>query len=249
LWNIRHCLRKAGLNAFNDIKECTKFYDFKSIINFFMEVEPDVTNKKLLDIAKYDNYQMLMLTDKKDICASFKDYSVKHLLIDDINTLLTRKEKYNKIYDQICEGGNTFEVIVYKHLLETVVVRLGIAFQRWKIILEKMCDSAKEKNDPYMKAVYCVDKLLTNLQEMIMLYVKHIVNLIKLSFTLEDVSIFNDNCKVIPNIYDNCKYKLIYECIIADDFLLHVRHDPTIIGQNDNDTLKKIELLCVNKSL
>lgn len=239
LWYIRYCLKQTGLNLFSDInKKYTSFYEIITLIKFFNEINPSVVDKSLIRLLKYDCYQSLILTDKIKPCASFKEYSLKHNLSVHIDKLVNEKTQYESMYKTICKE-KSIENFIYDNLVSTPIVKLGIVFQRWKIVLEQMCSKSKDKDDLYMKNVYLVDKFLIMLQEMILLGVKIHVDVLKYTFMTCDIETYEANKTNFSMIYDNDMYKSIFIEIENSDRLVEPVNDP----ENINDDL--IKLICL----
>lgn len=217
LWYIRYCLKKVGLTAFDNIDNnvYSSYYEIKQLIIFFSEIDKQIVNQKLLDLTQYKSYQELMLTDKTNLCASFKKYIIKHNLAKDVDLLILEKKKYDEIYFNITSGIK-LEQFIYYELLTTRLVKLGIAFQRWKIILEKMCEYKNNEDDTYLKNIYLIDKFLEILQEMILHEIKTYINKIKKMFGCEI------NCSNKKNII----YEAIFDVLEKSDILIEKVYKP-----------------------
>lgn len=238
LWYIRHCIGKCGLNLFMHNK-CQKytFFETISLIKFFCEINKNIVDESLLNILKYDSYQSLMLTDKTKLCSSFKEYKLKHNIDCAIQKLINEKDKYNKIYEELC-CNKSIESFIYEQLLLTPIVKIGIMFQRWKIVLEKMGDYMEDKDDTYMKKMYLVDKFLTNVQEMILLCVKIHVDLLKYTFMTNDIETYKINKINFNDMFQNSTYSLIYQNINSCDILINKIIDPENISDEYITLLK-----------
>lgn len=236
LWYIRYCLKHTGLNLFVDMnKKYTSFHEIITLINFFNEINPIIVDQSLIEILKYDCYQSLMLTDKIKPCSSFKDYTIRHNLSNSINKLVNEKTRYEEIHKKICKE-KSIETFIYDTLICTPIAKLGIAFQRWKIVLEQMCSTSKDKDDMYMRNVYIVDKFLILIQEMILLGVKIYVDKLKYTFMMCDVETYESNKIFDSNIYSDSVYLNIFEEIEQSCRLVEQVIDP----ENINDDLIKL---------
>jgi hypothetical protein len=234
LWYIRYCLKITGLNLFNSTHyNYTSFYEVTTLIRFFNEVKPNIVDSSLIDLLTYENYQMLMLTDKVKPCASFSIYSYMHNLNEHIDKLVTEKQRFDKIFESLFKSTQ-LESFVYSDLIETHIVKLGIVFQRWKIVLEQMCSKSNGKDDQYMRDIYLIDRFLVAIQEMILMHIKMFVQCLKESFNNTKIEKFQ-----YQDIYKNVKcYKLIYENIISSDVFFKQIKDPENL---DNELIKLIE--------
>lgn len=236
LWYVRYCLKQTGLNLFVDInKNYTSFYEIITLIKFFNEVNPAIVDQSLIKLLKYDCYQSLMMTDKIKPCGSFKEYSIKHNLVVHIDKLVSEKTQYESMYKTICKE-KSIETFVYDNLMATPIVKLGIVFQRWKIVLEQMCLKSKDKDDIYAKNIYLVDKFLILVQEMILLGVKIHVDVLKYTFMTCDIETYEANKSNFSMIYNNDIYGNIFNEIDKSDRLAEQVNDP----ENVNDDLIKL---------
>lgn len=242
LWYIKYCLKKTGLNLFGVQEIYTSFYEIKKLIKFFYETNPDILDTKLKNLLKYDSYQSLMLTDRIKPCESFKKYIVRHDLKNNINVLIAEKSKYETLRETIC-GEKSLENFIYDTMILTHIVKLGTVFQRWKIVLEKMSIASINKDDLYMKNIYLVDKFLTVIQEMILLYVNSYINLLKDAFITNNSEKYKQNKKSFDNFYEYDVYKNIANEIKNSDKLLQKIKSPEILDQNMVELIQSLIML------
>lgn len=245
LWYIRYCMKKTSLNLFSNSNiEYNSFYEITSLIKFFGVINPEIISKKLLEVVKHDSYQSLLLTDIVKPCASFKIYLKKHNLISDLNDLTTQKLNCDLTYTNLCKD-KSLELFIYEVLAETAVVKLGIVFQRWKIVLEQMCIKSKNKDDKFQKKIYIVDNFLSSVQEMIFFAIKTQTEIIKnvlISNDIHKVHVYKIN---LENLYEHYIYKNIFKEIIKNDLLMHKITDPENL---DEMTILLLKSFCENKN-
>lgn len=226
LWNIRYCLRSFGLDTFNNNNHYT-FYDAMSLIKFCIVIDNIVVDSRLINLLNYRSYQSLMMTDKINQSPSFATYIKRHNLCTPLNVLIDEKQRYTKLFEE-----TSLENQIYQKLIETHIVKFGIVFQRWKIVLEKMYDCRKGKDDEYTKKIYLIDKFLVAVQEIILLDVKLETKMITTYFGC--TKIIN---KKISDYYKP-HHKLIYDNIQCSDSLSQPIENPENICQ---DLLELIE--------
>ena len=235
LWYIRYCIKKHNLAIFNNIGSIYKsFYEVKELISFFEKTKLSIVDEKLRTLLKFDTYQEFMFCDKTDICESFSKYCEKHKLKEHIDILINEKKIYDNNTKNILKP---IEKYIYSVLIETQIVRLGIVFQRWKIILEHMCSNIKNKNDEYLKNVYIIDKFLVAIQEMILLHIELFVKHIKQLFENSN-QIINFDHNVIYR--DVNHYNKIYNNVVSSNYFFIKIKNPELLNEQIIRTINEL---------
>lgn len=217
LWYIQYYLKKNGLyDNTTKITHIADFYDFYIIMSFLKKINHNILKtfpSVLLQLSDYYNYQIAFIKMKLESYRfmNFIEQNNYNEYLHKISEIIN--EQCNKI-KKICEDKSLSE-FCYSILDNTIVVRLGIVFQRWKIVLEKMNNVAKDKNDEFMKSMYVIDKLLNKIQEIICTYVNDLVNeiinsieycydnKIKLNESPEWITSNGDYIKIIKIMHDD----------------------------------------------
>jgi hypothetical protein len=144
-----------------------------------------------------------------------------------INNMITNSDILKEIY------GNEFINIIYNEMEKTNIIRLGIVFQRWKIVLEKMTNNIIGKDDTYMKNIYAINILLDHIQTIIYHHIKYLVDGLYISINKNDYKIFEDRINIQPNFYDEEIYLNILIKTLDDNSILNKKHEnPELINYN-----------------
>lgn len=219
LWYIKYETVYPNSYVPNSVDSIT-FYEFKSLIKIALRYKISVP-EELIEIYSYDNYQMVYfrkyLINAKSIasvkvneCISFKGMIAFEGYHSTIESILEQvKFRTNNILTHF--SGNFVTGIRDLIIKHTAVSKLGLVFQRWKVVLEKMSEHVSQMGEEYGKKMYKIDLLLERLQELIYNQVKIAVvsgecvietgDMGSLLDVLTDESIYTD---VYGDIYGSC---------------------------------------------
>jgi len=128
---------------------------------------------------------------------------------------------------------NDITQIIYDSLEKQNIIKIGIVFQRWKVILEKMMVQLFGKPDDYMHNVYSLSKFLDIVQSIIYHHIKHYVNAFNDALAKNNINLFDDILDTPPDFYENELYfNILFCCMNNDSFLNKKYENPELIDFN-----------------
>jgi hypothetical protein len=167
------------------------------------------------------NKEQLELIFKKGIMLWYIKYHIDNII--NKNSLIPHNDIIKIIYDTI---------------EKTNIIKIGVVFQRWKIILEKIEVHVLGKNDDYMHKMYSISKFLDIIQLIIYHHIKYYVKIFNDALTQNNIKLFDDILNIDPDFYENELYfKILFYCVNDDSFLNKKYERPESI---DFDIMKLI---------
>ena len=114
-----------------------------------------------------------------------------------------------------------------------IILKIGIVFQRWKIILEKLDSNVIGKDNIYMNNMYSISKFLDIIQLLIFHHIKFYIKILNDALTQNNIDIFDNILDTLPDFYENELYfKIMIHCISDDSFLNKKYERPESIDFN-----------------
>lgn len=246
-WYVKYFMNKVSMILnLSKTKQDTEinnptFWRFKQYCEFAKAIDYKFPNSFKI-IMQYPNYQKYIINNNCKY-SSFKEWLYETQSMEDYNILLEfvhinqnkiiesmiNNEKIiknvNDINDYISSCNlNIDDIIDIININYKNVIDMGIIFQRWKIIIEKIQGIAESKIDDILEKsisinLITLDRLITRLQEMIF----HMVKYICLDIIIQNIN--GDKIKISkikPDIiYNHSTYKLIDKMISNKDHILH----------------------------
>lgn len=199
LWYIKYIFAKYGIP--NDT--CTypptirSFYDFKMGMKLLYHFDRSFYDGLPADLkmtSNYTSWQVKIKEYKNSQIVSFNDYFKTHEEHIEITKRIT---EISKIFE-----GNVYNIII-RTVDSTILFKLGIVFQRWKIVLEKISGGASSD------ITYSIDMFLTQLQQIIYYHLKYMIELFINSIKMQNTALYYEKCHDVPDYYSHPDYSLI----------------------------------------
>lgn len=216
--------KKYNINISSELIKLTKFKSYQKLI---IETNCDLISFKLYMITNdlishYENMiDQIIMNYKQIIIKSFgKIYE------DDINFIIERIDQIlnnNVIFDFNVYLSN-FNILDKINNIDPFIFEMGIIFQRWKIVVEKLSAIISMKNikaitiERLYNSAIIMDRILTRTQEIIFYHTKKIcINIIKEFIGIPDI--FIDLSR--PKLYGKNIYKLTVKILSNPQSIIH----------------------------
>jgi hypothetical protein len=153
---------------------------------------------------------------KKGIMLWYIKYHINNII--NKNSIIPHNDIINIIYD-IIEKKN--------------IIKMGIVFQRWKIILEKIENHILGKNDKYMHNMFAISTFLDIIQLIIYHHIKYYIKIFNDALNQNNIDLFDNILNIDLEFYENELYfKILIHCINEDSFLNKTYERPESIDFN-----------------
>jgi hypothetical protein len=234
-WYIKKFCVPMHIHTPLDLNKIT-FYDFKGYMAIAKKFGINVSTE-LERLDMYESYQRYFSDNMLNVTNTECRYT-----ISECNQYMTFASLVRKRYMHLIEGlvndttqhvqfiqqyfgGDVITGLKNIIIASTEIPQLGLIFQRYKIVLEKMNKfSMNNCNDEYMRTMYRVDKMLDLLQEMMVHRIRHIVE------AMENVLITGDLTELEIRLCDRSMYVGEYEFIFIE-----MTNDDSILFNNITD--------------
>jgi hypothetical protein len=214
LWYIKDCSvtfpKRIRYN-----KEKISYSELKVLYEMlcFLKIDDKISNE-LLETLRFKNYQQIYsnkilhkIHNMKDKtlyeCMSFDGYARSNGLTNEIVNLIEIVEDKLSGIKEIF--GDFPRTKIRKDIREkTNIIEFGIAFQRWKIILEKMQTHISLAKGEWSHRMYSIDNMLEHLQEYIYHRVCEIMNGFTETLNTNEIKYYNnaiDSRQLCKGIY------------------------------------------------
>ncbi len=233
IWYIKQIVSNYGLST--STSTSISFHDVLASFKLVETIKPDIINEIPKTLTRIANYKSFQDFNQKNgyKYESFNSYLTQHELLTETERLLNIHNNIvtSKIADIISLRETDIMIqlnqskqlnIINDYLLQTIlytpIKHMGIVFQRWKIILEKLSkhytNSQSDKND---KILYHIDDFLQKLQSIIYYHTKYVIT----CFIKYNISDFLQNFNVLPEFYEHKTYMYILFEINNNNSFLH----------------------------
>lgn len=226
LWYIKYHCAKFGI--YNDKCEyptnIESFYEFKMGMSLLRHFDQDfyaTISKYLENVSHARSWQDVVVNMRDPISFKtfFATYAESDLItkrITEISSVFKTKYGIDSIYNIFSDS-------------DPIIPNLGIIFQRWKIILERMTFEKIGTN----LTLYSIDKLLDILQKIIFHRIRHRVTTFMDAVKLDNMAHMVENCEMDLASISDPIYSLIIKA--ANDpscFLFQKQIDLSLIDYN-----------------
>jgi len=231
LWYIKYHCSKFGI--YNDKCEyppsIDSFYEFKMGMSLLRHFDQDFyasISPYLEKISHAGSWQEIVVNMRNPI--SFKTFFATYAESDLITKRIT---EISSVFKTKYGIGSIYNIFSDS---DPIIPKLGIIFQRWKIVLEKM---TYEKIGTYA-TLYSIDKLLDILQKIIFHRIQHLVTTFVDAIKLDNMAYMVENYEMDLSSISDPIYSLIINA--ANDpccFLFQKQIDLSLIDYNIIDKI------------